>query len=106
MNFIIRDENGEWALRFDLCYPELKLITEYDGDQHLLDPGQWSRDLRRREWLERNGWRIIVINSDAYHHQPREALQRIRQALADRGCRNLPTSAPPAWTRHFARKAS
>lgn len=67
VNFIIRDENGDWALRFDLCYPQLKLIIEYDGDHHRLDPRQWSRDLLRREWLERNGWRIIVVNSEAYH---------------------------------------
>jgi hypothetical protein len=106
VNFIIRDENGDWALRFDLCYPELKLIIEYDGDQHRLDPQQWSRDLRRREWLERNGWRLIVINSDAYHRQPRETLLRIRQALADRGCRDLPTRTPTTWDRHFAIRAA
>ena len=106
VNFIVRDQNGDWTLRFDLSYPGLKLIIEYDGDQHRQDPQQWSRDLRRREWLERNGWRIIVINSDAYHRHPRETLMRIRQALADRGSRDLPSSAPAAWDRHFARAAA
>lgn len=106
VNFIIRDENGEWALRFDLCYPQLKLIIEYDGKQHRRDQEQWSRDLLRREWLERHGWRIIVINADAYYREPRETLRRIREALTDRGCRDLPTRTPAAWDRHFAREAA
>ena len=61
--------------------PQLKLVIEYDGVQHRIDPEQWSRDLRRREWLETNGWRIIVLNSDAFYKEPRQTLQRIRQAL-------------------------
>lgn len=78
---IVRNADGEWEVRFDLCYPQLKLIIEYDGEHHRLDADQWSSDLKRREWLERQGWRIIVINSDAYYKEPRETLARIRQAL-------------------------
>ena len=106
VNFIVRDADGEWQMRFDLCYPELRLIIEYDGLQHLRDPAQWSRDLLRREQLERQGWRIIVINSDAYYNQPAATLARIRQALADRGCRDLPARTPAAWTRRFIPKAA
>jgi hypothetical protein len=106
VNFIVRGDNGEWELRFDLCYPQLKLIIEYDGAQHRLEAAQWSRDLRRREWLERNGWRIIVIDSDAHYRQPRETLLRIHQALADGGWRDLPSRTPAVWDRHFTRVAA
>jgi hypothetical protein len=106
VNFIVRDENGEWELRFDLCYPQLKLIIEYDGAQHRLEATQWSHDVRRREWLERNGWRIIIVNADAYYREPRETLRRIREALTDRGCRDLPARIPPVWDRTFARQAA
>ena len=106
VNFIVRDADGEWQMRFDLCYPELRLIIEYDGLQHLRDPAQWSRDLLRREQVERQGWRIIVINSDAYYNQPAATLARIRQALADRGCRDLPARPPAAWTRQFQSRAA
>ena len=58
---------ASWERRHELCYPLLMLIVEYDGLQHLRDRDQWSRDLIRREQLEREGWRIIVINSDALH---------------------------------------
>jgi very-short-patch-repair endonuclease len=103
VNFIVRNAEGEWEVRFDLCYPQLKLIIEYDGDHHRLDAGQWSRDLKRREWLERRGWRIIVVTSDAYYKEPRETLARIRRALIDRGCPWVPTRAPAAWDRYFVR---
>lgn len=106
VNWIMRDDRGEWQVRFDLCYPQLKLIIEYDGFHHLRDAAQWSEDLKRREWLERRGWRIIVINSDAYHQEPRETLARIRQALADRGCSDLPARTPAAWDRYFLRRAA
>ena len=83
-----------------------RVIVECDGDQHRLEPQQWSRDLRRREWLERNGWRIIVINSDAYYRPATRDLLRIRQALADRGASDLPTRTPAAWDRQFASRAA
>ncbi|HKX15971.1 MAG TPA: hypothetical protein VJN19_12305 [Propionibacteriaceae bacterium] len=31
VNFILRVAGGKWRWRFDLCYPEYKLIIEYDG---------------------------------------------------------------------------
>jgi hypothetical protein len=51
VNFILRIADGEWGWRFDLCYPEYKLIIEYDGRQHAFDSGEWIHDLKRREWL-------------------------------------------------------
>ncbi|MET0692856.1 MAG: hypothetical protein ABWY56_02940, partial [Propionibacteriaceae bacterium] len=42
VNVIIRLAGGEWARRFDLSYPHLKLIIEYDGRQHAEDSQQWS----------------------------------------------------------------
>jgi Protein of unknown function (DUF559) len=101
VNLIVRHENGDWKVRFDLCYPHLKLIIEYDGDHHLLDLKQWTQDLVRREWLEGHGWRVIVINKDAYYKEPCQTLDRIRQAMHDRGQRHLPPRVPAAWTRRF-----
>jgi very-short-patch-repair endonuclease len=60
VNFILRHPDGSWWMRFDLCYPSLKLIIEYDGRQHAEDSDQWLHDLRRREALHRTGWRVIV----------------------------------------------
>jgi hypothetical protein len=101
VNVIIRHPDGEWRIRLDLCYKNIKLIIEYDGWQHRLEQKQWSRDLQRREWLEGQGWRIIVINSDAFYGEPLQTLQRIRAAMVDRGQAHLPLRQPAAWTRQF-----
>jgi hypothetical protein len=101
VNYIIRQNNGDWWKRFDLSFPELKLLIEYDGRQHLEDRQQWSRDILRREQLERQDWRIIVINSDALYGDPLGTLLRIQSALRDRNCPNLRRSLSSAWQRHF-----
>jgi hypothetical protein len=105
VNMIIRHDDGEWNIRLDLCYPQLKLIVEYDGWQHRLEQKQWSRDLQRREWLESRGWRIIVINSDAFYGEPLQTLCRIRAAMVDRGRVDLPLRQPAAWSRQFLKPA-
>ena len=106
VNVIIRHENGDWDIRLDLSYPHLEVVIEYDGWHHLLQKKQWSRDLQRREWLERQGWRVIVINSDAFYNEPLLTLRRIRDAMLDRGERRLPSRPPALWNRQFLKPAS
>ena len=101
VNHIIRHADGEWRQRFDLCYLALRLIIEYDGVQHLRNKKQWSHDLLRREQLEREGWRIIVINSDALYGDPRGTLSRVRRAMISCGAGRLRARPPAAWTRAF-----
>jgi Protein of unknown function (DUF559) len=100
VNLILRIANGKWRWRFDLCYPEYKLIIEYDGRQHAYDAEQWSHDLERREWLDHDGWRIIVVISDGVYVHPLRTLQRVKAALEERGAR-VPKSFKQEWTRHF-----
>jgi hypothetical protein len=105
VNVIVRIAGGKWRWRFDLCYPEHKLITEYDGRQHAYDAEQWSHDLERREWLDQDGWRILVVITDGIYGDPLPTLQRVRAALEERGAR-VPKSFKQEWTRHFAGRAS
>ena len=100
VNVIVRRGNDSWRRRFDLCYPRLKLIVEYDGRHHQSDLKQWSSDILRREELEAEGWRVIVVNADALYNHPAETLHRISAALGDRGAR-LPRPTPAAWHRDF-----
>ena len=41
VNFILHHPDGSWWMRFDMCYPALKLIIEHDGRQHAEDSRQW-----------------------------------------------------------------
>ena len=60
VNHIQYDAMGGWARRFDLSYPDLLLVIEYDGRQHALERiadamrARGSRDVPRRF---RNEWR-------------------------------------------------
>lgn len=42
-----------------------------------------------------------MINSDAYYDEPCLTLQRIREAMVDRGATGLPRRTPAGWTRQF-----
>ena len=100
VNFIVCVAGGKWRWRFDLCYPEYKLIIEYDGRQHLplYAERQRGHDLDRREWLDQDGWRILIVVSDGIYANPLRTWQRVRAALEDRGAR-VPKSFKQEWTR-------
>ena len=89
-------------MRFDLSYPGLKLIIEYDGRQHAENSGQWRRDLTRREELDRLGWRLIVVTSDDLHDASEAVLMRVRDALIDRGAIGIRRRFKTEWIRYFA----
>ena len=55
--------NGEWLARADLCWPDQKLIVEFDGRVHE-DDLQRRRDARRRNLLQEAGWLVIVFTAD------------------------------------------
>ena len=102
INLILRNADGSWRRRFDMCFPDLKLIIEYDGRQHAGDTRQWQGDLRRREELDALGWRIIVITADDLFNHPEDVLDRVREAMTDRGATGIRRRYKPDWRRYFA----
>lgn len=105
VNLIIRNSDGSWRMRFDLSYPGFKLIIEYDGRQHAENSVQWRRDLSRREELDRLGWRLIVVTSDDLRDAPEAVLNRVREALIDRGAVGVRRRFKTEWMRYFAPRA-
>lgn len=105
VNLIIRNPDGSWRMRFDLSYPGFKLIIEYDGRQHADSRAQWRRDLSRREELDRLGWRLIVVTFDDLHGEPEAVLNRIREALIDRGAIGVRRRFKTEWIRYFGPRA-
>jgi very-short-patch-repair endonuclease len=101
VNFILRHPDGSWWMRFDLCYPALKLIIEYDGRRHAEDSEQWLHDLKRREALDRMGWRVIVVTKQDYYEAPEEVLRRVRDALVQRGMPGVRRRFKTEWQRHI-----
>ena len=101
VNHTIRDEYGRVKRRFDLSYPSVRLIVEYDGRQHVEIKQNWDSDLGRREELDDTGWRILVVTSRGIYRDPGETVTRVHRALRKQGWRGLPTRTSDAWRPFF-----
>ena len=101
VNLIVRGPNGEWKRRYDLAYEGLQLIVEYDGRQHAEDEGQWLTDIFRREELDQLHWRLIVVTSRGIYRDPLQTLERVRDALIERGAVGVRRRFKPEWRLHF-----
>jgi hypothetical protein len=73
---------GRWIARVDMCWPEARLIVEYDGMVHL-DESQRRRDAQRISELQEAGWLVIVLTADDLR-RPERLVARVRALLASR----------------------
>jgi hypothetical protein len=102
VDHVLWDDAGGVRYRLDLAYPELRVAVEYDGRQHAQVSRQWHHDLRRREWLDRHGWRLVVVTAEGVFRDPAGTLARVRDALANRGAAPcLPRRLDDRWRVHF-----
>lgn len=85
VNFAVRDETGRTVYRIDLSFPDLMLAIEYDGRHHIVREQQWRKDLTRREELEGDGWRFVVLVAEDIFSTPEQTLARLVNAFAERG---------------------
>lgn len=72
--------------RLDHAYPRHRVAVEYDGEEwHDRTEEQRKNDRERREWLERNGWIVIVVRKADFVPGRRGAwLDELDQALWER----------------------
>jgi very-short-patch-repair endonuclease len=94
------NDDGSWRRRYDLCYPEYRLIIEYDGRQHAADTRQWETDLDRREKLDDDGYRILVVTARGIFVEPDRTIDRVRRQLIARGC-PAKLDIDERWREHF-----
>lgn len=82
-------DNGAPVYRLDLADPTVRFAAEYDGQDHHFTASQRKYDERRRDWLRRHGWTIIVFDRDALRspnvatrlqHAHRQAVERLQSA--------------------------
>lgn len=93
--------DGSFRTRVDLCYPELRLAIEYDGQQHRADDlDQWDRDNDRISWFARHGWELVPVISRGIYRRPEETLGRVCDAIRRRGG-VVPDELDPEWRLHF-----
>ncbi|WP_353353711.1 DUF559 domain-containing protein [Intrasporangium sp. DVR] len=99
INHKVRWPTGSVRFRFDLCYPDAKLIIEYDGRQHAESDRQWDGDIDRREWMDSTEWRLVIVRSKDIYNTPGQTLQRIMSAMRDKGM-TVPRLSDE-WRAHF-----
>ena len=78
------DDCGQFLAKGDLVYSSFKVLVEYDGWQHERDAVQRQRDHLRREQLEAQGWRVIVVTAEDFR-QEWSIAWRVYNALRQRG---------------------
>ena len=99
VNHAEHDDRGWVTRRFDLSWPEHRLAVEYDGRQHAESQRQWEHDLARREGLDADGWRLVVVLARGIYREPEETLTRVVAAMRDVGLAGGVTS--DEWRVHF-----
>lgn len=100
-NLNILDSYDRFIARGDMVYVRWKVVVEYDGWGHERSAKQRQRDRERREHLEAEGWRVIVITSEDLKNA-REIVRRVYAALRDRGYEGAPPHTNVMWTKWFA----
>jgi very-short-patch-repair endonuclease len=101
VNRSVRADNGDPLRRYDLSWPSVKVIVEYDGRQHVERIDQWESDLDRREAIDDDGWRILVVTSRGIYRDPGRTVERVWRVLRARGLSGLPARPSDAWRAHF-----
>lgn len=101
VNLTLRDVDGEPLRRFDLSWPVVKVIVEYDGRHHIEREEQWEADLDRREAIDDDGWRILVVIAKGIYTSPEQTVSRVWKVLRQRGLTGLPARPSDDWRPHF-----
>ncbi|GAB3072647.1 hypothetical protein GCM10027053_42290 [Intrasporangium mesophilum] len=99
VNHVVRWPDGRVRYRFDLCFPDCRVVVEYDGRQHAESDVQWGVDIDRREWMDNNRWRRVVVRSKDIFRTPARTLSRVAGAMRDQGMR-VPRLSDE-WRLHF-----
>jgi hypothetical protein len=100
VNVILVHEDGTWRRRFDLCYPKVKLVVEYNGRHHREEP-QRSGDEARATELELEGYLILPFEAEDIYVTPEATLNKVRRYLTLRGWGDLPP-LNDKWRSEFA----
>lgn len=83
VNGWIEDPFGVPCYQGDLVFRAARVIVEYDGGHHR-DADQFTADLRRRNHLQRWGWRIVHVEASMLRRRL-EVVSMIRDALSSAG---------------------
>jgi very-short-patch-repair endonuclease len=77
-------DHGTLVLHPDLAWPDLRLVIEYEGDEHRESKRRFRADIRRREKFEAAGWRVIRVTADDLGEELDAFIERVRTIVSRR----------------------
>ncbi len=86
VNINIYDVFGVHLARVDLLFRAVKVVVEYDGDQHRTNHAQFARDVQRGSDLAASGYLVLRFTASDVFGRPDYVIATVRAALASRGC--------------------
>lgn len=101
VNREIRGVGGRATRRYDLSWPGTRVIVEYDGRHHVEVIEQWEADLERREAIDDDEWRILVMVSKDIFRRPDRTIERVARLLRKARLPGVPRVLSDDWRPHF-----
>lgn len=81
----IRRADGSFIARVDMCWPEYRVVFEYDGDAPHATTAQRDRDIVRWNDLHEAGYVVIRVRAPHLRDGAAKALGQLRSALRAAG---------------------
>jgi hypothetical protein len=101
VNAAVRDADGTPLRRYDLSWPEVRVVVEFDGRHHVERVDQWELDLARREAMDDESVRLVVVTAAGIFVEPERTLERVWRVLSSRRLPGLPRTPRDEWRSHF-----
>lgn len=101
VNREIRGVGGKATRRYDLSWPGTRVVVEYDGRHHVEVIEQWEADLERREAIDDDEWRILVMVSKDIFRRPDRTIERVAHVLRKARLPGVPRVLSDDWRPHF-----
>jgi hypothetical protein len=87
LNLQVTDGLGRPISMADLCWPEFRVLVEYEGDGHRVSPGKFRSDITRGERYQDGGWFQLRASARDVFGDPNPFVGRLARRLRERGWR-------------------
>ena len=88
LNFDVHDQNGVLVATGDLCWPEFRVVVEYEGDYHRRERSKFRSDVTRGERYADAGWFQLRAHADDVYVDSAEFRERLFRRMRERGWRS------------------
>lgn len=82
---VIRRADGSFVARVDMCWPQYRVVFEYDGDAPHATREQRDRDIERWNDLHEAGYAVIRVRAPQLRGEAPRVLGQLRTALRSAG---------------------